>query len=258
MNNPLRVRLACRSVRSMSNIRIMSRAPVKEKLLDTLRRARTTEPYPVWVTWATLARSVYGYSDDRNMVNLRKTASNMPEIDLVRFSGSGRHAGALICMTAEEAWLRQQTLKVMGALNYAADMGAYRKPATEDVVTAFRRGLYDDVRWIDVYKLTLLVNKHCGASFDPSEVSWFSAGLERDRATHRRELLERSARGFGALLRDLYAEEVERRMVTVGPFRLDPVQPPANCPCCLQEMPTGLPAQRSNSSTDQRDSWELA
>lgn len=225
----------------------MSRAPVKEKLITVLEQARTTEPYPVWVTWPQLARSVYGFSSDRNILNLRRTASKTPGVTLVTYTDTGKPGGAILTMTNEEGWLRRETLKVMGVANYAADSRIYRKPSRDDVVTAFQRGLYDDVSWINVATLTALVNRSCDTSFDPSEVAWESEGIERRKSVHKRELMELSASALGRLLRKRYAAEVERRMVTVGPYRVDPVQPPANCPCCLQEIRSGLPLQRSGS-----------
>lgn len=220
----------------------MSRSNVQEKLVQALEDARTTEPYPVWASWNYLASEVYGLLHSESQQIYLRRAAEKEGIETLKFK-NGRCAGACLYRTPEEAWLHKWVLRVTDRGNYAADAMEYRVPTKDEVLRAFCVGLAQPTtpRRMSVAKATQLVNKHCGTDFDLSETAWEVLGYQRNWVAERAEIACRIAQGMSMLLGRRQVQERERRMVTVGPFRVDPATI-QHCPCCSQELPSALPA----------------
>ncbi|MFI9353481.1 hypothetical protein [Streptomyces lydicus] len=188
------------------------------------------------MTWEELARRVYGYYSSENTLNARRAASKLFQIICIRYSETGRHAGAILRQTREESWIEDQTLRAQGQPRYAVNASKYRVPTSEDILIGFKRGLYDKTVHADVAKVAKLVNKRCGTSFDPSEVAWWRLGFEQRMDEERRDLFTQFRNAMTIILDEKRRREVEARMVTVDAFRVDPVEPPKRCPTCRQHI----------------------
>ncbi|MEW1546152.1 hypothetical protein [Streptomyces tsukubensis] len=223
----------------------MSRTPVQSRLIAALKAARTSEPYPVWVTWLTLSKQVYGRSAERNVLNLRRVATNAG-LEGLKYT-DGKCAGARIPLSCEEDWLLDWTLKVTGRGNYSADFSKYTAPTKEEILLALRTGLAQrrtPLR-LDVAKAVKIVNKHCGTNFDPGETAWSVVDYQRRWNDRRAELMHRIAGGMQELHNLVSQREVEQRMVSVGPFLIDPTSQ-RRCPCCQQDVLNGIPISGVN------------
>lgn len=216
---------------------------MQDKFIKALQEARTTEPYPVWVTWSELSRKVYGYSSEQNNLNLRRTAEKTYRADFVKYS-NGKHAGARLTQTYEESWLNRWVLTIMDRGNYPADSSSYTPPTKKEVLRAFHLGLAQRrVSYgVNVGTLTKLVNDHCGTDFDPSETAWTVLNYQLTWQDRRAELLQRIAGSIDSLRGYRESTAAESRKITVGPFRLDP-QALSHCPCCQQSIPQNFPNQ---------------
>lgn len=188
------------------------------------------------MTWERLAYRVYGYYSNENTLNARRAASKLDQIVCVRYSYTGRHAGAILRQTREECWLEDQTLRTQGQPRYAVDALKYCVPTSEDILIGFKRGICDKTVRVDVAKVTKIVNKRCGTSFDPSEVAWWRLGFEQRMDEKRQELFTQFRNAMTITLDEQRRREVEARMVTVDAFRVDPVEPPKQCPTCRQHI----------------------
>ncbi|MFD5027003.1 hypothetical protein [Streptomyces sp. NPDC058373] len=220
----------------------MPRTPIQSKLTAALEGARTSEPYPVWVTWSTLCRKVYGHASDRNELNLRRIAANA-NLQTLKYD-NGRCAGARFYLSPEEDWLLGWTLEVTNRANYSADYHAYVAPTADEVLLALRTGLAQrriPLR-VNVARAVKIVNEFTGADFDLSETAWSVVKYQASWEEERTEVAQRLASSMKTLHASRSQRERERRMIRVGPFEIDP-ESQASCPCCLQGMPYGLPAQ---------------
>ncbi|MGC5532685.1 hypothetical protein [Streptomyces sp. SR-10] len=221
----------------------MRKTPVQDALIRTLREARTTELWPVWVTWDELSRKVYGTNSERQRTNLRKTADKCHQILCLKYPG-GRNAGARLRQSPEESWLEDWTLETTARKNWSADFSRYTPPTKEEILRAFHVGLSQRniSPRVNVGTLTKLVNDHCGTTFDPSDSAWAALGYQLTWEDRRGELLERIAGSINTLHKFRESAAAESRKITVGPFRLDPLAL-SHCPCCQQSVPTNFPIQ---------------
>ncbi|MDQ1017659.1 hypothetical protein [Streptomyces afghaniensis] len=220
----------------------MSRTPVQSRLIAALESARTSEPYPVWVTWWTLSKQVYGHASERGMLNLRRAAT-AAGLQGLKYA-DGKCAGARFYPSSEEGWLLKWTLKVTGRENNSADFSAYVAPSKEEILLALRTGLAQrrTPRWLDVARAVKIVNECCGTTFDPGETAWSVVDYQMRWDERRIEIAQRLAGAMNALHDRRHRQEKEQRMISVGPFRIDPVSE-QRCPCCQQEIQNGFPVQ---------------
>ncbi|MFI5704065.1 hypothetical protein ACIA78_28975 [Streptomyces xanthochromogenes] len=227
-------------------------APVQNAIRSCLVKATTTEPFPANVSWERIARDVRGRSDKEAVREVRKVARRMPDIVFSHFTGTGRPAGAFIQATPEQQWIKEKCREVFPNTAYLADTYYYRAVTHEDVVKAFIHGCRGEES-IDVALLRNvihLVNRHCGASFDPSEVIWWRIGLEEGRRRERAALLESLSVGLRKLAEEKERREIEARSIDRGPFRFDPIKV-TQCPCCHQRVhPWMFPMQRAGARAD--------
>lgn len=219
----------------------MTRTPVQDKLIAALTGARTSEPYPVWVTWDTLCRNVYGHTSHTNRLNLRRIAANAG-IDQFKYD-NGRCAGASLRMSRPEQWLHNWTLKTTNRLNHSADYHAYVAPTNSEILRALKAGLTQRRTSVDVAKVVKIVNTHCGTDFALSETAWSVLGYQLTWDEERDSLMQRLVNAFNSTQESRLQEERRRRLITVGPFEIDPTTQ-QSCPCCQQTFPNGLPPQR--------------
>ncbi|MFH8635033.1 hypothetical protein ACH4CC_34995 [Streptomyces lydicus] len=63
--------------------------------------------------------------------------------------------------------------------------------------------------------MTKLVNKHCGTSFDPSEVAWWRLGFEQRMDEERRELFTRFRNAMAITLDEKRRREPQASQATV-------------------------------------------
>ncbi|WP_328335849.1 MULTISPECIES: hypothetical protein [unclassified Streptomyces] len=221
-------------------------APVRDRIRNVLESARTSEPYPVWMTWRSLAIRVYGYSrpSKSDIYNIRRVAEKMHDVDLLRFEKRQTHAGARLHPTPEEAWLQSHIVDVYAGTMDGVDYRAYCPPDEEQVLEAFWHGCrqQEDIR-VNLCRVVEIVNKRCRTTFDPSDVAWWRVGLEEHRKQLRKDVVTKLHTALVAALVKKEQQEIEARLVTLGPYRVDPEKTP-QCPCCRQELPTGLPLAR--------------
>ncbi|GAA2651439.1 hypothetical protein GCM10010400_03520 [Streptomyces aculeolatus] len=210
---------------------------MQQRIREALQSARSTEPYPVWMTWRSLARQVYGGPIyDNKIRNVRQAADGMADVQFLRYASGRRHAGARFTPTDEERWLVSQVAKVVPATFFAVDYAGYRAPTRAEILEAFDRGSRDERIWADLGKVALLVNEFCQTSFDPPEVRWWRVALERWRDEERAALMMRLRNGLERARREKERQAVEARKVTLGPYRVDPFATVDRCPCCLQSV----------------------
>ncbi|SCD41761.1 hypothetical protein F558DRAFT_02168 [Streptomyces sp. AmelKG-A3] len=222
-------------------------APVRERIRKALAAARTSEPYPVWMTWPSLAVRVYGYGcgTKSDVQNIRRAAEQMHDVEMLRYGDSGRHAGPRLCGTPEESWLRCHVTDVHSGAMYGVDAHGYRPPSSDEVLSAFRNGCYSEtpIR-VNLQRVVALVNKRCGTAFDPSEVAWWRVGLEEKRCSERRDLLHQMRCALSGLAVEKERCERELRQIDFGRIVVDPATV-TRCPCCQQKVDSGFfPAQR--------------
>ncbi|MFI8931527.1 hypothetical protein ACIG3E_28120 [Streptomyces sp. NPDC053474] len=208
------------------------KSPVGSKIYKVLAEARTTEPYPVWMTWEGVARQVYGYGFETR--NAQQCVSRLPSVGVLRYS-NGRTAGPRIWPTPAELWLLRQVRQVFDDALLPVDGAKYRPPTRDEVVEAFLNGIHDHKVTVNLGQVVTLVNGHCGTSFDAADVLWWRLGLERHRAQERDAYLNRLSAGMSRLCVERARQEAEARKVWLGPWRVDPQQL-TECPCCHQEI----------------------
>ncbi|MFG2137282.1 hypothetical protein [Streptomyces sp. NPDC048650] len=164
----------------------------------------------------------------------------MYDIDMLRFQGSNKHAGPRLVASDVEAWLRRHIIDVYPDTMEAVDYASYRPPSPEHVLKAFQVGCQQEERIrVDLCKVVKLVNKCCGTAIDPSETAWQRVGLEEQRKVLRQDEMHKLHTALGAALVQKERKEREARLITLGPYRVDP-ELAAHCPACLQHLPTGL------------------
>ncbi|MGW2281170.1 hypothetical protein [Streptomyces sp. NPDC001770] len=202
------------------------------KIYKVLNRARTVEPYPVWMTWEGVAQRVYGYSFETR--NAQQCVSRLSSVGVVRYK-NGRTAGPRIYPTSAETWMLQQVQKVFSDVMVPVDSARYRPPTKEEVVEAFINGIHNPHVPVDLAEVVGLVNLHCKTSFDASEVSWWRLGFEQRQTQERHSCLARMARAMGQLRDERERQEIEARKVWVGPWRVD-LASLTECPCCGQKI----------------------
>lgn len=214
---------------------------MRERIRKALKAARTSEPYPVWVTWEELASRVYGWGhrtkDDVH--NVRRAAQQMHDVELLRFRDTNKHAGPRLCGTPEEIWLQRHVIDVYGGTMDAVNYSSYRPPTADHVLEAFWHGSRQEapIR-VDLGAVVSLVNKCCQTKFDPSEVLWWRLGLEQQRREQRRLLLGQLHRVVGDLCAEKARLEREARLINFGPVRIDPMSV-TQCPCCQRSVDPG-------------------
>jgi hypothetical protein len=231
------------------SILAVTKATVQVKIRSYLRVARTSEPYPVWMTWESLSRKVYGYCNSNTVQNLRRAAEKMHDVEMLRFGGGRKHAGPRLYGTPEETWLRGWVCSVHDGTMEGVDYGSYKPPGAEKVWEAFWKGCHQErpLR-VDLSGVVKMVNKCCGTTLDPSEVAWWRAGLEAQRSRERQELIDGLHGAFAELAVKKERQECEARQIDFGRIRIDPLTV-ARCPCCLRNVEPGyFPVQRNNST----------
>lgn len=194
------------------------------------------------MTWESLAVRVYGYgrAATSDIQNIRRAAEQMHDVEMLRYD-SKRHAGPRLYGTPEENWLRGYIIDVYPDTMKGVDYAGYRPPQPEHVLEAFRKGCHQERRIrVNLGRVVKLVNKCCKTTFDPSEVVWWRVGLEEQREQLRKSEMNKLHSALSAALTDKERQELEARLVTFGPYRVDPEQA-AQCPCCHQQLPNGLP-----------------
>lgn len=223
------------------------RTPVQDAIRKVLRESNTGEPYPVHVSWEKIARHVYGcrYVSTDDVRKVQRVAERMPDVGFSHFKGGRRRAGAFLEPDLEQAWFKSRLRRDCSKAAYLSDSPHYRSPTREEIISSFVAGCHEEFVPADLAKLTALVNKHCGTSFDPSEVAWWRLGLVARRREERKAHLTGIHRALGQLMVKKEREEREARMVRVDPFSFDP-ETTHDCPLCHQELPVGtFPVQRS-------------
>ncbi|MET9956776.1 hypothetical protein ABZ135_35240 [Streptomyces sp. NPDC006339] len=214
---------------------------MRERIRKVLKAARTSEPYPVWVTWEELASRVYGWGHrtKSDVQNVRRAAEQMHDVELLRFRDTNKHAGPRLRGTPEEIWLQCKVLDVYSGTMDAVNYSSYRPPTADHVLEAFWNGSRQEgqIR-VDLGAVVSLVNKYCQTKFDPSEVLWWRLGLEEQRRKERRVLLEQLHRTLGDLCAEKARLEWEARQIKFGPVRIDPMTV-TQCPCCQRSVEPG-------------------
>ncbi|MGF1430830.1 hypothetical protein [Kitasatospora sp. LaBMicrA B282] len=237
-----------------------SYGPVQQKIISTLAKARTTEPYPVWMTWKGLATRVYNRAriTSSDTSNVRRAARDMPGMIICYYyKGTDRPAGASLKLSAEESWLVDQLTALAPPLGWAVDYRNYRPPTAGEIREAFESGYRADAAIkADLSKVIKLVNNASKSTYDPSELVWSRLGLETCRAQKRKQELNRLGTAIRQHATDREHREAEARKITVGPYRVDPATVDS-CPCChqnlagveLEQLWAAIPGARRNFST---------
>ncbi|MFJ6617351.1 hypothetical protein ACIQOW_07180 [Kitasatospora sp. NPDC091335] len=226
-----------------------SYGPVQRKILAALTSARTVEPYPIWMTWRGLAARVYGrtYAVASDIANVRRAARDMRGTVTCFNYTNGKLAGAGLRLTPEHQWLLDQVTALAPQLGWAVDSRNYRPPTAAEVQEAFRRGcLADGEVRVDLTKVTGMVNAACKSAFDPSEIAWQRLGREELNKQKKAQELSRLAAALRQHASRQKRLEAEARMITLGPFRVDPTAIEF-CPCCQQGVSADrMPELRAN------------
>ncbi|WP_129768655.1 hypothetical protein [Streptomyces sp. L-9-10] len=227
-------------------------SPVRDRIRKTLKAARTSEPYPVWMTWRSLAVRVYGHGHHTksDVQNIRRAAEQMSDVEMLRFRDTDKHAGARICPTREERWLLGYVIDVYSDTMNGFDYTSYKPPTSDHILEAFRNGCHQErpIK-IDLRRVVALVNKSCGTGIDPSELMWWRVGLEERRQHERRVLLRTMHRALEGFCAEKERREWEARQINFGPVRVDPLTV-TECPTCQRSVEPGhFPVQRSGAQS---------
>ncbi|MFE2412342.1 hypothetical protein ACFXDE_28740 [Kitasatospora sp. NPDC059408] len=210
--------------------------PLQQMILDALRKAQGPEPYPVLLRWNALAIALRRPRSE--LGNIRRAVANLHLVEEVEWpdSYSYNSYGVRLVANQEQHWLWEQLITAFPYVGRSATASDYRRPTAAEVRVAFEQGCYSsDMFGVELAALTSLVNAYCQTSYDPAEVAW-----ERERRARQKDQLMcgtyrlQLSRAMHNLAAKLERQSIEARMVTVGPFRVDPQMALDSCPCCLR------------------------